>query len=210
MKIKYLSHSGFLIDDLVVDPFLTGNENAPVKPGDVACRVVCITHDHKDHIGDAFNIAKTNKATVVAVHEIAVEAEKKKLAAEGMNMGGNIEVAGWKIKMIQAVHSSSLGSPAGFVLEKDGKKIYHAGDTALFTSMSFLEADDIDIALLPIGGRYTMDVEDALIAITLIKPKLVIPMHYNTFPEIKVDPNELKDDSPVPVKILKPGQETEV
>ncbi len=210
MKIKYLSHSGFLIDDLVIDPFLTGNELAPVKPGDIKCNIVCVTHDHRDHIGDAFEIARKNKATVVAIHEIAVDAEKKKLKTEGMNIGGTVEAGGWSIKMVQAVHSSWFGSPCGFILEKEDKKVYHAGDTALFTSMSLLEAEDIDVALLPIGGRYTMDTSDALVALSLIKPKLVIPMHYDTFQKIKADPNELKANSPVPVSILKPGEEIEI
>lgn len=208
MNIRYLSHSGFVIDDLVVDPFLSGNPLAPVNAGKVKCRIVCVTHDHSDHIGDAFRIARSNKATLVAIHEIAVEAEKKKLKAEGMNLGGSISTGDWKIKMTEALHSSNLGAPCGFIFEKGGKKIYHAGDTGLFAGMSFLRDENIEVAMLPIGGRYTMDIYDALRAIEMIRPKIVIPMHYNTFPGIEADPNELKIESPVSVEILKPGGET--
>ena len=215
MKIKYFGHSCFLIDDeLLIDPFISGNPKCPFEPNEIKCKIICVTHDHPDHLGDAFEIAKNNDATIVAIHEIAQEALKRGIKAEGMNIGGEISTCGWKIKMVLALHSSNLGHPAGFVLEKNGKRIYHAGDTGLFGDMRIIGEEGLDLALLPIGDRYTMGTKDAVKAAELLNPNMVIPMHYGTFPVINPSPEEFKKvfESKFKekiVKVMKIGEEIE-
>src|SRR3990172_9319324 len=118
MKIKWLGHAAFLIDDLLIDPFIKDNPACPVKVNDVKCKIVCVTHDHSDHLGDAFEIAKRNNATFVAVHELAMKAKEMGINAEGMNIGGPFKVGDWEISMVNAVHSSDAGHPVGFILRK--------------------------------------------------------------------------------------------
>lgn len=212
MKIKYFGHSCFLIENLLIDPFLEGNPHVDLDLDEVKCDIICITHDHPDHLGEAFELAERNDATIVAIHEIGELASSKGLKSEGMNIGGKIEIKNWEIKMVQALHSSDMGSPAGFVLKnkKLGKTIYHAGDTGLFGDMEFIGQEGIDIAILPVGDRYTMGAEDAVKAVELIKPKVVIPMHYGTFPVIKSDPKEFKEKSPIRVEIFEPEEEKDL
>lgn len=212
MKVKYLGHSSFLIENLLIDPFISGNPKANINPDDIRCDIICITHDHSDHLGDAFEIARRNNATIVAIHEVAVLAQKKGLKAEGMNIGGTIEIGEWTIKMVNAQHSSNLGHPAGFILKnkESGKTIYHAGDTGLFGDMKLIGEEGIDIAMLPIGDRYTMGVNDAVKATEFIKPKIVIPMHYGTFPVLVGKPEDLKRLCPVKVEIFKIGEERDL
>lgn len=210
MKVRYFGHSCFLIDNLLVDPFITGNPNCNVKKEDIKCDIICVTHDHPDHIGDAFQIAKNNNAVLVAIHEIAEEAASKGLRSEGMNIGGQIKVGEWEIKMVLALHSSSKGHPAGFVLRKEGKTFYHAGDTGLFGDMKLIGEEGIDIAMLPVGDRYTMGVKDALRAVDFIKPKIAVPMHYGTFPIINPDPGTFTESCPVKVEEFKFNEEKEL
>ncbi|MCL7474799.1 MAG: metal-dependent hydrolase [ANME-2 cluster archaeon] len=211
MKLKYFGHSAFLIEDLLIDPFLTGNPKCTTEPKDVECSIICLTHDHSDHLGDAFEIAKNNNATIVAIHELAKAAGSQGLESIGMNIGGWVSAGEWDIKMVEAQHSSGMGHPAGFILNhrKYNRTIYHAGDTGLFGDMKLIGYEGIDITLLPIGDRYTMGIKDALSAVELIRPGLVIPMHYGTFPAISVDPGDFRKDCPVEVEILKPGDEIE-
>jgi len=194
MKIKYFGHSAFLVDDLLIDPFIQGNPHCTSKVEDIKCKVICVTHDHLDHLGNAFEIAKNNDATIVAIHEIAELAASKGLKALGMNIGGTVHIEHWTIKMVNALHSSDIGHPAGFILKhrKVNKTIYHAGDTGLFSDMKLIGEEGIDIAMLPIGDRYTMGIREALKAVELIKPKIAIPIHYNTFPMIPANPAEFK------------------
>jgi len=208
MKIQHLGHAGFILEDLLIDPFVTGNPICPIKCEEVKCQIICVTHDHPDHLGDTVKIAKQNNATVVAIYELA-----EKIGAEGvnvvtMNMGGTVTVGDWKIKMVEAKHSCVLGAPAGFVLENTrlNKKIYHAGDTALFSDMRLIGEMGIDIAFLPIGDHFTMGIKDAAQAVDLIKPKLAVPMHYNTFPMIMADPAEFKTSVSVLVEIFAVGE----
>ena len=212
MIVRYLGHSAFLIEDLLLDPFLNGNPKCKTTPGEVNCNIICLTHDHDDHIGDAFEIGKRNNAVIVAIHEIAKYAASEGLRTEGMNIGGTITVGDWHIKMVEAQHSSNLGHPAGFILKhrKFGRTIYHAGDTGLFSDMRLIGDEGIDIAMLPIGDRYTMGIKDALRAVDLIRPELVIPMHYGSFPAISVNPEDFKQDCPVEVEIFKPGEEKDL
>jgi len=206
MKINYFGHSAFLIDDLLIDPFITGNPNCPVKVDDIKCKMICVTHDHHDHLGDTFEIAKKNDATIIGISDIVKKAEEKKLKTELMNIGGSIKIRDWKIRLVPATHPPN---GVGFVLKKD-KTIYHAGDTGLFMDMMLIGGYKLDVAMLPIGGRYTMDIEQAVEACKLLKPKIAIPMHYNTWDVIKADPNEFKKKAPCEVVILKPGALYEV
>ena len=224
MKLKWLGHSCFIIegnDRIIVDPFITGNPVCPIKLEDIDIDIVAITHGHGDHLGDAVEIAKKNDATIVAIHEIAQYAAGKGAKAEGINIGGSIKVKNTEIAMTPAFHSSGLDAtnftiatcPAGLIIDS-GKVIYHAGDTSLFSDMKLIgELYKPYVALLPIGGRYTMDVKQAAIAAEWIKASVVIPMHYNTFDIIRQDPNEFKklvEKNGMEVIILKPGEETEI
>ncbi len=224
MKLKWLGHSCFIIegnDRIIIDPFITGNPLCNEKPEDISVDIVAITHGHGDHLGDGIEIAKKNDATLVAIHEIAQYAAGKGAKAEGINMGGSIKVKNTEIIMTPAWHSSGLDEtnfaiatcPAGLIIDS-GKVIYHAGDTALFSDMKLIgELYKPDVALLPIGGRYTMDAKQAAIAAEWIKARVNIPMHYNTFDVIKQDPNEFKrlaEEKGAEVIILRPGEEIEI
>jgi L-ascorbate metabolism protein UlaG (beta-lactamase superfamily) len=224
MKLKWLGHSCFIIegnDRIIIDPFITGNPLCNEKPEDISVDIVAITHGHGDHLGDGIEIAKRNDATLVAIHEIAQYAAGKGAKAEGINMGGGVKVKNTEIIMTPAWHSSGLDEtnfaittcPAGLIIDS-GKVIYHAGDTALFSDIRLIgELYKPDVALLPIGGRYTMGTKQAAIAAEWIKAKINIPMHYNTFDVIKQDPNEFKklaEERGAEVIILKPGEEIEI
>jgi len=195
MQITYFGHSAFQIGNLLIDPFISENPHTKTDPKNISCKIICVTHDHQDHIGDTFEIAKNTGATIVCIHEIAQLATSKGLKAEGMNLGGWLEIGDWKIKMVEAKHSCDLGHPAGFILKntKHNQTIYHAGDTAFFSDMKLIREEKIDIAMLPIGGRYTMDITDASKAAKLINAEVTIPIHYNTFPVITADPLEFKN-----------------
>ena len=221
MKLRWLGHSCFIIegnDKIVVDPFITGNPLCTVSPDDIRIDMVAITHSHEDHLGDGIHIALKNNAPLIAIHEIAVYAASKGVNAEGINIGGGITVNKTNISMTPAWHSSGIGKPnipvatcpAGLIINS-GKIVYLAGDTCLFSDMKLIQRlFKPDIALLPIGGRYTMDTHQAAIAAEWINAKVTIPMHYNTFDIIKQDPQEFKtlaEENAREVVILKPGEE---
>ncbi|UCG69586.1 MAG: metal-dependent hydrolase [Thermoplasmata archaeon] len=226
MRLTWLGHAAFLLEGksrLLVDPFITGNPMAPCKAEEIECDIVCVTHGHGDHLGDAISIAKRNQAPIVAIHEIARYADKNGVEGIGLNMGGGVELKGIKIIMVQAWHSSGIdasnfgfsgGDPAGFIIN-DEKTVYHAGDTCLFSDMKLIaELYRPQIALLPIGDRFTMNPETAAKAAAWIRPEIAIPMHYNTFPPVEQDPKEFKSlveslcDSEV--LICEPGKTQEV
>ncbi len=194
--LTWLSHGSWLIESgnhrLVLDPFLTDNPAATTKPEDLdpICHVL-LSHGHFDHVADAAAIANRNGATIVASFEIT-EWFSKNHGVEstvGMNLGGAVELPFGTLKMIPALHSSSLpdgtygGEPSGFLLTIEGKRIYFACDTALFSDMR-LHAHEVDVAVLPIGDQFTMGIEDSVTATKLIEPKMVLPAHYNTWPPI--------------------------
>jgi len=220
IDITYLGHSGFLIADpdnpkfaVAIDPFLTGNPLAENKPEDIKCSHIVISHGHADHFGeDTFTIAKKNDATIVATYEITEYCAGKGCnKLEPMNQGGKITTPFGYIALTHAFHSSSyngqyMGMPCGIVLNIAGHTIYHAGDTDLFSDMELIgETYKPDIAILPIGDRFTMGPQLATKAAELIAPKFVIPMHYNTLPMIEQDPAKLKPAATT-VKIMEPGQ----
>ncbi|MCD6481787.1 MAG: metal-dependent hydrolase [Thermoplasmata archaeon] len=221
MKLRYLGHSCFVVEGserIIIDPFINGNPLSPVSVDEIKVDVVAVTHGHRDHLGDAIEIAKNNDATLVAIHEIAVYASSKGARAEGINMGGGIKIGDTEIIMVQAWHSSGIDeanyeiatSPAALII-KAGKTIYHAGDTALFSDMKLIgELYGPDVALLPIGGRYTMDARQAVKAAEMVGAAINIPMHYNTFEAIRQDPEEFRrmaEERGIKVVVLKPGEE---
>ncbi len=224
MKLKYLGHSCFVIEGserVVVDPFISGNPLAPVRAEEIEADIVAVTHGHRDHLGDAIEIARNNDAPLVAIHEIAVYASSKGVKAEGINMGGGVKIGNTEIIMVQAWHSSGIDeadyqistSPAGLIIKSD-KTLYHAGDTALFSDMKLIgELYEPYVALLPIGGRYTMDVKQAVMAAEMVRAKINIPMHYNTFDAIKQNPMEFvraAEAKGIKAIAMKPGEEIEL
>ncbi|HZX11608.1 MAG TPA: metal-dependent hydrolase [Acidobacteriota bacterium] len=213
MQITWLGHSAVKIKGtktIYIDPFLSENPAASISPEEVSVAdMVVVTHDHSDHLGDAFPICKKTGATLVAIHEIAVMADSEGITSEGMNIGGTVEVKGVKIHMVNALHSCDKGDPAGVVVEMDNKTLYHAGDTALTYDMKLI-ADFFhpDLSFLPIGDRYTMGVQSASKAVEFTQTKKVIPIHYDTFPLVNADPEEFKKlvGDKAEVIILKPGE----
>ena len=220
-NIVFLGHAAFEIETeevkILVDPFLTGNPLAPIKASDIEdCDLVLVTHDHGDHLGDTVDICKRTGATLVAIYDLAVRLQEQGVEKiEGMNIGGTTNIKGIKITMVKAFHSATCGSPVGFVIRVSGTSIYHAGDTQVFGDMKIIgELYKPDYALLPISGYYTMGPEEAALATELLKPKVVVPMHYDTFPVIKQDPSRfaelVRQRAPeVKVVILKPGEKIE-
>lgn len=200
-KLTYFGHSAFLIEHnnnkILIDPFITGNPLAPVKADDLSADFIVLSHAHGDHFGDTLEIAKRCNSTVIAVNELANYVASKGAKAHNMHIGGSYEFPFGKVKFTIAHHGSSsnegeyMGEPAGILLFLNGKVLYHAGDTGLFADMKLIgELHKINIALLPIGDNFTMGMNDALKAVELLNPELTIPMHYNTFPVIKADPDE--------------------
>ena len=220
MKISYLGHACFLFDDgkykVLVDPFLTGNPLAAARAEEVEADYIFVTHGHGDHIGDAAAIAKRTGAVICTTVDLADAAlTQPGLEVVAGNIGGTASFPFGSAKFFQAVHGS--GAPGtvscGFVFEIGGKKVYHAGDTALMTDMQLLAEEKLDVALLPIGDFYTMGPRDALRAAQMIGAGTVIPMHYNTFPPIRQDPAQfvsaLKEKGLNGI-VLDPGKSLEI
>ena len=222
IKIRWLGHAAFVIKikgkTIVVDPWISGNPACPIKPNELEkVDHVVVTHDHGDHLGDSIEIAKRDKAKFIAIYELALKAKDEGVENTfGANIGGWFEVDEIKYLLTPALHSSTIGEPVGVMISDGEKTIYHAGDTGIFKEMELLgKMYRIDVALLPIGGVYTMGPYEAAIATFMLMPKVVIPMHYNTFPAIKQDPSLFKKyvnkiAPKVEVKILKPGEEVEL
>ncbi len=213
MEIIWLGHAAVKIKaskTIYIDPFLTGNPAAAIKPEDIhEADLVIVTHDHGDHLGDAFPICKKTGATLVSSHEIAVQAEEQGIPAEGMGIGGTVESKGVKIHMVSAVHSAGKGDAAGIVIEVDNKTLYHAGDTGLTYDMKLVgEFFHPDLSFIPIGDRYTMGIHSASKAVEFCQTKKVIPIHYDTFPIVSADPEEFKNEvgDKAETIILKPGE----
>lgn len=201
LKLRYLSHSAVILDDganqVIIDPFITGNPTCPIKWQDVEAKFIVLTHAHGDHFGDTLQIAEKNDALVIAVNELANYASRNGAKAHNMHIGGSFNFPFGKVKFTVAHHGSSnneneyMGEPAGVIITIGGKNVYHAGDTGLFMDMKLIgETNDIDVFLVPIGDNFTMGIDDAIKATEFVKPKLVIPIHYNTFPVINANPHE--------------------
>jgi len=219
LDITFLGHSGFVFNDgthsVVVDPFLTGNPLAQHTPDQVEADYIALTHGHGDHLGDTVPIAQRTGATVVANFEICEYLGEQGLSAlEPGNPGGRIHTDFGYIAFTPAIHSSSfegryLGVACGLVLnfEKIGIKVYHAGDTALFSDMQLIgEIVQPDIAMIPVGDRFTMSPGLGKIAAEMVMPKVAIPVHYATFPLLTDDISEFTPEG-MEVKALQPGEQ---
>ncbi|MEM1733075.1 MAG: metal-dependent hydrolase [Pyrobaculum sp.] len=203
MQVKWLGHSAFIVElssiKLLIDPWIS-NPLSPLSLQDVVNLKpthILITHDHFDHFGEAVEIAKATGAPIVGTFELTLEVAEKgvpEAQTMPMNIGGTIKLGeGVEIYMTPALHTANRGAPSGFVIASPEGNIYHAGDTALFRDMELIgELYDLDIALLPIGSVFTMGPREAAIAVQFLRPRRVVPMHYNTFPLIKQDPEDFK------------------
>ncbi|WP_406661273.1 metal-dependent hydrolase [Methanolobus sp. ZRKC3] len=206
VRLTWLGHSCFEIFSgkvILIDPFIDENPVATVSASELDPDIIAVTHGHSDHLGDTVEIAKRTGCTVVCIHEVSQYLKSKGIQTIGMNIGGTVKVDDISFTMTDARHSSSIdesewsfdgGRAAGFVITINDISIYHAGDTGLFRDMELIsELYKPDVAIVPIGGRYTMDVRDAAVAVRMLQPKLAIPMHYNTFEQIEQDPIIFRD-----------------
>ena len=227
MKITWLGHAAFLIegrDRVLIDPFLTGNPKASIEHDKVECDVICVTHGHADHLGDAVEIARRTGATVASIVEMSMYIERCDVKSVGFNLGGTAKVENTEMTMVPAFHSSSIGAPGlefsaamavGLVVDTE-KPVYHAGDTCVFGDMKLIgELYKPEVALLPIGGFFTMDPTQAALATSLVEPKIVVPMHFGTWDPIDRDPKEFErlvreSSSSAEVVILEPGESLDV
>ena len=213
MRLTWLGHACVMLEGpkrVLIDPYI------PAGILDVSPDLVAITHGHDDHMGEAIRL---NRKTV-AITEIGKYLRSKGLTVETMNLGGTLTVDGVSFTMTPALHSSWLescgfgfygGAACGFVVGMDGVRVYHAGDTALFSDMRLIgELYRPDVALLPIGGRFTMGPKEAMMAANLVGARTVIPIHYNTWPAITQDADRFKQaierTTDLKVMVLEPGQ----
>ncbi len=220
MDIRFLGHACFTLSDgdttVLIDPFLSGNPKAAISAQDVSATTILLTHGHGDHFGDTVEIAKRTSAPVVAIVEIANELGEEGLDVRDPNLGGTVKFDwGW-VKLVPAWHTSTTpkgtaNTPAGLVVNFKDTIVYHLGDTSLFSDLQLVgKRAPIDVALMCIGGHYTMDRTDAVEAAQLIGAKMVIPCHYNTFPPIETDAEAFKSDvesaTGSDVVVLEPGE----
>lgn len=226
MKLTYFAHSAFALKTedhcILFDPFITNNPRATIPVDDITdVTHIFITHGHGDHIGDTVELAKRWNPQIICNYELGHHLSTMGVEnIHTMHIGGRSKLDFATVKMTPALHGSGIlkdgefitgGVACGFLVEIEGKKIYHAGDTGLTIEMQLLTDEDIDVALLPIGGNYTMDIADAVKAVTMIKPKLVIPMHYNTFGPIEADPQDFaRQVTGAKVTVLDFGQTIEI
>ena len=202
MKIQFLGHSAFLVEGsktLLFDPYLSDNPVAKVTPYELHPDFILVSHGHGDHFGDALEIARNNNAVIIAPNELALYCTRRGAEAHPMHIGGSQRFAEDLTVKLTVAHNGSaiieeglsqyLGAPCGFLVKMDGKTLYFAGDTSLTYDMKAVIGDlnDIDVAMIPIGDNYTMGPEDAAVAVRWLDPKIVIPMHYDTFPVIRQD-----------------------
>jgi L-ascorbate metabolism protein UlaG (beta-lactamase superfamily) len=222
MKITYLGHASFKIESdgktVYVDPWLNG-PTSPIKVTDVdKADLVLVTHDHEDHgYQEAIRICKKTGAYFIAINELGIQAKSQGLInVHTLNIGGSVDVGGVIVTLVQAFHSCGVGAPTGFIVRFPSGSFYHPGDTGIFASMElFGELYKPEVFFACIGSYYTMSIEQAAVATRLVKPKIVIPMHFDTFPAIKADPYEFeqlvaKESPGTKVIALAPGESTDI
>jgi L-ascorbate metabolism protein UlaG (beta-lactamase superfamily) len=222
-KLTWYGHAALGLETggykLIIDPFFDGNPASPVSPEAVEADFILVSHGHGDHVGDTVSIAKRTGATVISNFEIASWFEEKHglQKTHGQHLGGGFKHPFGYLKLTLALHGSELpdgssgGNPCGFLLTtNDGKRIYMAQDTGLFGDMKLIGDEGIDLALVPIGDNFTMGPDDALRAVKLVRPKVVIPIHYNTFDLIAQDADawakRVQGETDTKVLVLKPGE----
>jgi L-ascorbate metabolism protein UlaG (beta-lactamase superfamily) len=223
MEIRYLGHAAFSLEHdgktVLVDPFLTGNPKAAAKADDVSADAILLSHGHADHLGDTVDIARRTGAAVVAIVELAREIAGELGGDHPVfepNIGGTIEFDWGSVRLTPAWHTSTtpagtVSLACGLVIEMGGKRLYHLGDTALFSDIALpSRRGHVDVAMIPIGGHYTMDRFDAVAAAELVRADQVIPCHYNTFPPVESDVQAFKQDVQeagfAEVIVLEPGE----
>lgn len=217
--LKWLGHAAFEAEidglKLYFDPWIT-NPFSPISLKDVSkADYIFVTHDHGDHLGEAVEIAKKTGAKIVGIFDLCEAIKDEGIECIDLNIGSLVDIEGIKVALTLAFHSSKHGHPVGFVVKGKEVSVYHAGDTGLFIDMQLIgELYRPEIALLPIGGWYTMGPYEAAYAVKLIKPRIAIPMHYSTFPAIKGRPEEFKKHveelyPSTKIIVLKPGEKIE-
>lgn len=226
MKLSFHGQSTIYFEangkKVIVDPFVTGNGQSDLDASTLKVDYIILTHGHGDHFGDTIELANRNHATVIGSAELGdyLTTYHNVENVRPMNIGGKAEFDFGNVKFVQAFHSSSLtdengvpvylGMPMGLILEIEGKTIYHTGDTGLFSDMKLIaDRHPVDVCFIPIGDNFTMGIDDASYAInSFIKPKISVPIHYDTFELIEQDPNKFKEAVSVgEVQILKPGED---
>ncbi|MCM3619441.1 metal-dependent hydrolase [Sutcliffiella horikoshii] len=227
MKVSYHGHSVIKVEanrkTILFDPFISGNDLTDLNADDLKVDVILLTHGHNDHVGDTVDLALKNDALVVAPFELAEYLGWQGVKVHEMHIGGAHEFDFGRVKLTQAFHGSSYtdyetktivytGMPSGILLTIDGKTIFHAGDTALFSDMKMIgELNDIDVAFLPIGDNFTMGPDDAVLAAKWLDASTVVPIHFNTFPVIEQNPHDFVSKLPNGVgKVLEPGETIEL
>ena len=227
IAVQFLGHSCFLLTTskakILLDPFLTGNPQAATTADKVPADFILVSHGHGDHYGDAVAIAQRTGATMVAPYELALHAGAHGVKVHPMGCGGGKDFPFGRVQLTIAHHSSSVeesgkavsvATPVGFLIRTEGRTIYFAGDTALTMDMELLgRRNSIDLALLPIGDNFTMGPSDAAEAVHMLKAKRAVPMHYNTFDLIQVDPGIFKKEAEkhgCQVDLLKPGESIKI
>jgi L-ascorbate metabolism protein UlaG (beta-lactamase superfamily) len=226
MKVTWLGHGTWALEigetKIVLDPFLDDSPTAPVKADEVDADFILVSHGHFDHVADVAKIATRCQSTVVAIFEITewFRSNHSIETLEPMNRGGGIDLPFGRVTMTVAEHSSQLpdgsygGEAAGFVIEAEGKRVYFACDTALFSDMKQIGEGGLDLAVLPIGDRFTMGPADAVQAATYLNAKRVAPAHYNTWPPIEQDAaawaEQIRSSTSSEPVVLQPGETLEL
>jgi L-ascorbate metabolism protein UlaG (beta-lactamase superfamily) len=223
LKVTFFGHAAFLLDNgkdrVIIDPYISGNPHAAVKPEELKVNYIVVTHGHGDHFGDAIEIAKNNDATIISVAELSRYCTSKGTKAVGLGIGGSREFPFGRVKLTIAHHTSfiegqCMGAAVGVIVTMDSKNVYHCGDTGLFYDMKLIgEMTPVDLMLVPIGDNYTMGIDDAVKAVELCNPKVALPMHYSSTGLVKAEPDIFADKVNKigkKVVIVQPGETIEI